>query len=76
MHKSKTRGTWPRGYKTFFMLSSAETKIYPAHKINVKMPITFISRINYRLWSSEPSISLFLGYSSIFEELKFQAQLS
>ena len=22
----------PRGYKTFFMLSSAETKIYPAHK--------------------------------------------
>ena len=24
--------TWPRGYKSFFMLSSAETKIYPAHK--------------------------------------------
>ena len=24
--------TWPRGYKTFFMLNSAETKIYPAHK--------------------------------------------
>ena len=24
--------TWPRGYKTFFMLSSAESKIYPAHK--------------------------------------------
>ena len=23
---------WPQGYKTFFMLSSAETKIYPAHK--------------------------------------------
>ena len=23
---------WARGYKTFFMLSSAETKIYPAHK--------------------------------------------
>ena len=23
---------WPRVYKTFFMLSSAETKIYPAHK--------------------------------------------
>ena len=22
----------PCGYKTFFMLSSAETKIYPAHK--------------------------------------------
>ena len=25
-------GTWPRGYKTFFMLNSAEHKIYPAHK--------------------------------------------
>ena len=24
--------TWPRGYKTFFMLNSAEHKIYPAHK--------------------------------------------
>ena len=26
------RLTRSRGYKTFFMLSSAETKIYPAHK--------------------------------------------
>ena len=24
--------TWAPGYKTFFMLSSAGTKIYPAHK--------------------------------------------
>ena len=24
--------TWPRDYKLFFMFSSAETKIYPAHK--------------------------------------------
>ena len=24
--------TWPRGYKTFFMLNSAEPEIYPAHK--------------------------------------------
>ena len=23
---------WPRGYKTFFMLDSAELEIYPAHK--------------------------------------------
>ena len=28
-NKLETRA---RGYKTFFMLSSAETKIYPAHK--------------------------------------------
>ena len=25
-------GIWPQVHKTFFMLSSAETKIYPAHK--------------------------------------------
>ena len=31
----------PGGCETFFKLSSAETKIYPAHKI-----LTFISRIN------------------------------
>ena len=24
--------TWPRGYKTFFILNSAEHGIYPAHK--------------------------------------------
>ena len=23
---------WPQGYRTFFMLSSAESKIYSAHK--------------------------------------------
>ena len=28
----KTPFTRPRGYKTFLMLSSTETKIYPAHK--------------------------------------------
>ena len=24
--------TWPRGYKTFFMLNSVEHEIFPAHK--------------------------------------------
>ena len=24
--------SWPRGYKTFFVLNSAEHEIYPAHK--------------------------------------------
>ena len=24
--------TWPRGYKTFFMLNSTEHEIFPAHK--------------------------------------------
>ena len=40
---------WPGGYKTFFMLSSAETKIYPAHKclnanicdLDMKFPMIF-----------------------------------
>ena len=50
--------------------------------INVKMPtivgfLTFISRINYRLLSSKPSISIYmyLGYFCVYEQLKFQAQL-
>ena len=30
--ENKKKYTWSRGYKTFFMLSSAETEIYPAHK--------------------------------------------
>ena len=29
----RTHLTWSRGFKTFFMLSSAETKIYPAHRV-------------------------------------------
>ena len=27
-----TTAVWPQGYKTFFMLNSAEHEIYPAHK--------------------------------------------
>ena len=30
--KKASVATLPQGYKTFFMLSSAETKIYPADK--------------------------------------------
>ena len=42
----------------------------------LKMPtivgiLTFISRINYRLWSSSPSISTYLGYFGIYEQFKF-----
>ena len=28
---------WPRGYKTFSMLNSAEHKLYPAHKFIIYM---------------------------------------
>ena len=49
--------------------------------INVRMPtivgiLTFISRINYRLWSSKPSLSTYLGYFGVYEQFKFYAQLS
>ena len=48
---------WPRGYKTFFMLNSAEHEIFPGQ--NVKMPIivgilTFKSGKNSNLGLSEP----------------------
>ena len=55
---------------------SAQLRLQFILLINVKMPtivgiLTFISRINYRLWSSKPSISIYFGYFSIHEDLKF-----
>ena len=60
---------------------SAQLRLKFILLINVKMPtivgiLTFISKINYRLLSSKPLISIYLGYFSIYEQLKFQAQLS
>ena len=60
---------------------SAQLRLKSILLINVKMPtivsiLTFISRINYRLWSSKPSISIYLGYFCVYDDLKFQAQLS
>ena len=71
--------TWPRGYKTFFMLNSAEHKIYPAH--NVKMPtivgiLTFISRINKTFERLKASNFFICQYFSFYVQLKFPAQLS
>ena len=49
--------------------------------MNVKMPtivgiLTFISRINDRLWSSRPSSSIYLGNCGIYKQFKFHAQVS
>ena len=52
--------------------------------INVKMPtivaivgiLTFIRRIYYRLCLFESKIPIYLDYFSIYEQLKFHAQLS
>ena len=72
-------GTGPKVIKLFSCSDKLRLKFILL--INVKMPtivgiLTFISRINYRLWSSEPSISIFSCYFGIYEQLKFQAQLS
>ena len=69
----------------FFMLSpeviffscSDQLRLKFILLIFVKMPtaivgiLTFISRINYRLLKSKSSISKFLDYFSIYEQLKF-----
>ena len=65
--------TKSRGYKTFFKLSSAETKIYPATIVGI---LTFISRRNYKLWHCKPSILKYWSVFYIYEQLKFYAQLS
>ena len=62
----------------FFMLSSVETKIYPAH--TCKMPtiiggiLTFISRIHWHLQSKPETI--YLNYFSIYEHFEFHVQMS
>ena len=72
---------WPKGFicpytGTIFYI----IRIYSRSQVSVYRTIgplvIFISRINYRLWSSKPSVSTYLGYFSIYEALKFQAQLS
>ena len=60
---------------------SAQLRLKFILLINVKMPtivgiLTFISRINYMLWSPKPEISIYFGYFSIHEQFKFQAQLN
>ena len=71
--------TWPKGYKTFPMLNSAEHEIYPAH--NVKMPtivdiLTFISMINTIFESLKAIKVLIFQYFWFYEQLKIHAQLS
>ena len=68
----------PRGYKTFFILNSAEHEIYPAH---VKMPtivgiLTFISMINTTSERLKARNFFNCRYFSFYEQFKFSAQLS
>ena len=67
---------WNKDYKTFFMLKSAETKIYPAHKcLNANGILTFICKISYRLCQSKPKFSTSFEYFCNHEQFKFHAQL-
>ena len=69
----------PRGYKTFFILNSAEHEIILLR--NVKMPtivgiLTFLSMIN-TTFARHKAINFFIcRYFSFYEQLKFRAQLS
>ena len=70
---------WPRGYKTYFILNSAEHDIFLL--INVEMPTivgisTFMSRKNSTLGLSEHEKCLISLYFHAYEHLKFHAQLS
>ena len=70
---------WPRGHKTFFMLSSAEHELYPAQ--NVKIPtivgiLTFISMINTTSERLKARTFLICRYFSLYEQLKFRAQMN
>ena len=60
---------------------SAQLRLKFILLINVKMPtivgiLTFMSRINYKFLSFEPEFSNNFDYFSIYEQLKFHAQLS
>ena len=60
---------------------SAQLRLKFILLINVKMPtivgiLTFMSRINYHILRYEPKFSANFDYLSIYEQLKFHAQLS
>ena len=60
---------------------SAQLRLKFILLINVKMPtivgiLTFMSRINYRLWQSELEILTNFGYFRNNEQFKIHAQLS
>ena len=61
----------PEVIKTFFMLNSAETKIYPAHK---HLNANIYEQDNFLSFEFEFSTNF--DYFNIYEQLKFHAQLN
>ena len=73
------QSTGPEVIKLFSC--SAQLRVKFILLINVKMPtivgiLTFISRINCQTLRYEPVFSTNFDYFSIYEQLKFHAQLS
>ena len=73
-----SKEVWPRGYKTFFMLNSAEHEIYPAH--NVKMPtsvdiltlISMINTISERLKAKNSFICWYFSFNAFSADLSMK----
>ena len=77
--KLKIKRPGPEVIKLFSC--SAQLRLKFILLINVKMPtivgiLTFISRINYQILRYKPEFSTNFDYFSIYEQLKFHAQLS
>ena len=79
VRRGSRRSPGPEVIKPFSC--SAQLRLKLILLINIKMLtivdiLTFISRINYRFWSSKPSISIYFGYFGVYEQFKFYDQLS
>ena len=71
--------TWPRVYKTFSMLNSAEHEIYPAHKCqnaNNCWHLNIYEQDKYNIERIKARNFFICQYFCFYEQLKFHAQLS
>ena len=70
----------PRGYKTFFMLNSAEHEIYPANKsqITKKIANSFLLNIteHENFSANKYENANYCWHFHIYQKRKFHAQLS
>ena len=79
---NRTRYSMRPGPEVIKLFSfSAQLRLKFVLLINVKMPttvgiLTFISRINYRLWCYKPSVTIYLGYFGSYEQYTCSAELS
>ena len=67
------RANLAQGYKTFFMLNSAEHEIYPVYVVGI---LTFIGMVNTTSERLQALTFFICRYFSFYQQLKFCAQLS